>query len=78
MEKLYGKYEAAEILKCRPETVLKKLQLLYKNSDGNIQYLRCGYVLNSIGLSMLRAAIKPVGKPRKNRATYDILMQLKK
>ena len=69
MEKLYGKYEAVRIIKCNETVALRKLQTLYKKSDGNIQYLRCGYVMNSAGLSMLRAAINPVGFPKgKKRA----------
>jgi len=61
MVKFYGKKEAAEILHCHESTAQRYCRELYEKSDGHIQLLAAGWVMDDIGLDMLKAHAMPKG-----------------
>jgi hypothetical protein len=61
MPNFYGKIEAAEIIKCHVSTAQRYCRELWKQSDGHIELIAAGWVMDKIGLEMLKAHIKPKG-----------------
>lgn len=57
----FGKMEAAKILKRNVQTILRYCKELLPISNGHIELLACGYVMDSRGLELIRKNLSDVG-----------------